>query len=322
MTDTPGRPALGLVKEPRAKRLTLGSVSQGVRVRPLRVVLAGVEGVGKSTFAAGTPSPIFLGSEDGTGHLDVTRFPEATTWGDIFDAIDDLATQPHEYKTLVIDTIDWLEPLCWAYVCQQSKKYRHIEDFGYGKGYLLAVDLGWRPLTQALDALRAKRGMQIILLAHATVRRCAPPGLEPYDRYSLKMQERASAYLREWADCVLFARHEVFTHKQDARVRAFSTGARVLHTQWSAAYDAKNRCGLPETIPLAWEDFWAAVQAGAPAAAAEAAEQIHALLPQLAPAHRAMAEAELVKRAGDPLALAKLLDRCRVRASEGPAANP
>src|SRR5579871_5958182 len=103
---------------PTARKSRLSEVSSGRVDRPPRLVIYGVEGIGKSTFAAGAPNTIFLGPENGTETLDVRRYPTTRTWQDVLDAVDDLTLSDHGYKTLAIDTLDWIEPLIHEAVCQ------------------------------------------------------------------------------------------------------------------------------------------------------------------------------------------------------------
>lgn len=251
-----------------AKRMTLAAVKRGRVEQPLRVVLYGPEGIGKSTFAANAPAPIFLGAEDGTAQLDVARFPEPRAWADVFDAVRELTTAEHSYQTLAIDTLDWLEPTCWEHVCKTGGK-ADIEAFGYGKGYVAALE-EWRRLLAALDALRARCGMHVVILAHAHVKPFNNPDGENFDRYTMKVHEKAAGLVKEWSDAVLFAQYETFTKKDGAKSKGFSTGARVVHTERRAAWDAKNRFGLPETIALDWESFFASVAAAMAPSNAEA----------------------------------------------------
>jgi hypothetical protein len=102
-------------------------------------VIFGPEGIGKSTLAAQFPAPVFLDTEGGTHHLDVARLPAPKSWDDVTRAITAPATEAHDFKTLVIDTIDWLEKLLVDYVCKQANK-ASIEDFGYGKGYVVLAE--------------------------------------------------------------------------------------------------------------------------------------------------------------------------------------
>jgi hypothetical protein len=271
--------------------MALGGVVKGKIAKPLRVVLYGLEGVGKSTFAAGAPAPIFLGAEDGTSELDVHRFTQPRAWADVFDAITELSTAEHGYQTLVIDTLDWLEPLCWRHVCanvrdQGGKQCAAIEDFGYGRGYTAALD-EWRRLTSALEALIAKRGMHMVILAHSHVKAFKDPGFEAFDRHEMKLNIKAAGLWREWVDAVLFAAHDLSTVEKAGRVRGVMTDARFIHTQRTAAYDAKNRYDLPPRIALDWSDFFEAVNARRPAALERLAQQIEALLTFAADGRRA-----------------------------------
>lgn len=233
-------------------RMTLAAVTRGTLDRPLRVVLYGVEGIGKSTFGADAPAPIFLGAEDGTAHLDVARFPQPRTWADAVDALRVLHGEKHDFRTLVVDTVDWLEPLCWRAVCDAARK-PDIEAFGYGKGYLAALE-EWRRFVHGCDALRAK-GMNVVLLAHALVRPFRNPEGEDYDRFTLKVNEKAAGLLREWADAVLFANFQSFAQKQQNGRAKGVGGARTLYTTHRPAADAKNRWSLPDELPMGWRAF-------------------------------------------------------------------
>jgi len=252
----------------------LGQVKRGRIAAPIKALVYGVEGVGKSTLGAGLPEPLFVCAESGTEQLDVARLPEPRAWSEVLGALDELAAGGHGYQSVVVDTVDWLEPLLWDHLCAKHK-WSSIEAPGYGKGYVEALS-EWRQLLRRLDQVRAA-GLHVLLLAHATVRRVSPPDLEAYDRYSLKVNEKAAALVREWADAVLFAQYEVSTAKgrTDRVAKAYSTGERVLRTVYSASWDAKNRWGLPETVPLdAQVLLRAAAGAGAAAQPGELAREL------------------------------------------------
>lgn len=294
---------------PAPSRMRIAAVSRGVRTEPHKVLIFGGPGLGKSTFAADAPDPVFLDTERGTAHLDVPRFPVPETWQDALDAVHELETSEHSFKTFVIDTLDHLEPLLWAKVCADAG-VRSIEDVGggYGKGYIAATD-GWRQLLAGLERLREKRGMNIVLVGHSWIRPFKDPESEGYDRYELKLNAKAAGLLKEWSDTVLFANYETFAHEgKSKRVRGVSTGARMLYTARTAAYDAKNRSNLPDSIPLSWQEFDAAVQANRPAAPEVLKEQIEAAGSKL-PAELQKQTSEYLAKAGtDATKLAKLLD--------------
>ncbi len=322
MTTYQQKGPVPIKRAPTPGRMTLGNVTRGRQGgRPFRVLLHAVDGVGKTTFAAGAPEPVFLCSEEGTAHLDVARLPAPLTWFDVLEAVRVLTEDEHDFKTLVFDTLDWLEPLCWAHVCAMGGK-KDIEDFGYGKGYVAALD-HWRALYQRLDGLVRKRGMNVVLLAHSAVKRVDDPQTGPFDRYRIKLHERAGDLAREWVDAVLFGRHEVFTFEKNGKRRGKSTGARVMHTRWTAAYDAKNRFDLPETLPLDWEEFAAAARAGEPRAADVLRAELGELIPQLPEGERQKAEKARDEWAGDNSSrLAQLVDKVKAKVGLAEAQEP
>lgn len=237
----------------------LSSIRRNTALAAPRVLVYGVEGIGKSTFAAGAPSPVFIQTEDGLGALQVDHFPIATRVSDVLDAIGSLFSDDHEFKTVVIDSLDWLETLIWRDI---EAKY-DAKDLAYGKGAMIAADK-WREILDGLTALRNERGMAVVLIAHTEIKRFDSPETEPYDRYQPKLQARSSALVREWCDAVFFANYKTIVKKDDVGfnktvARGISTGERMLFTSERPAYMAKNRYSLPESIPLSWEAFAKAI---------------------------------------------------------------
>lgn len=275
MTTQAARPIQQKPAAPqREVRMRLDAVVSGKIAKPISVVCYGPEGVGKSSFAAGAPRPIFVGGEDGTARLNVKRFPAPQTWEDVLDAPRVLMRETHDYQTLALDTLDWLEPMLWKFICERDG-YPNIEAYGYGKGYQAALD-EWRVLLSALEQLMYAKRMNIVLLAHSHIKPFKNPQGEDFDRYELKFHTKAAGLVKEWAEAVLFANWETFAKedKRTKRVKGVSSGARLLYTERTAAYDAKNRYSLPEELPLSWADFDAAVQAGEVAPAADLRAEI------------------------------------------------
>lgn len=264
-------------------RMSLAKVTHGKLKKPPRVLIYGVEGVGKSSFAADAPDPVFIGTESGTGELDVARFPEPTTWDEALEAITELTTGEHKYRTVVIDTLDWLEPLCWARTCfgrrdKAGKAIQAIEDFGYSKGYTYALE-HWRVLVSLLERLRNERQMGVVLVAHSWIKSFKNPAGDDFDRYEMKLDKKAAGLLREWCDACLFAQFQTFTHKTDSgRSKGVSDGARVIYTERAASHDAKNRFDLPPALPLDWATFAEAVAEHRPADPERLKQRIEGLL--------------------------------------------
>ena len=250
----------------------LEQVQQGVVSAPRRTMIYGVGGVGKSTFASMAPRPIFIPTEDGLAGIDCHRFPLATSVADVIAALATLYTEPHEYQTVVIDSLDWLQTLVFARICKE-RGVESIEDIPYGKGYVFALT-PWREVLAGLDALRNERGLHVILIAHAQIERFANPATDTYDRYSPRLQKLASALLQEWCDEVLFATYQVHTKTTTEafdrkRVQGVGTGRRVLCTTEKPAHVAKNRLGLPDEIPLDYHLYAAFVRGENPLAVTE-----------------------------------------------------
>ena len=255
------------------KRMKLGSITSGRVAAPIKTTVYGPAGVGKTTFASGAPSPVFIPVEEGTNALDVQRFPQPETFQDVLDAVTELGSSEHKHKTLVIDTLDALEPLIWAHVCKSGGK-ASIEDFGYGKGYVAALEQ-WRILLSYLERLRAKKTMNVVLIAHAQIKKFQNPEAADYDRWELKLAGKgASGLVTEWSDALLFATHEVVaaTDKNE-RTRGVSTGERIARTVHGAAFEAKNRYSLPDPMPLSWASYREALKAYHAAPAADAAKE-------------------------------------------------
>ena len=224
-----------------------------------KILIYGVQGVGKNTLAATFKAPVLIQIEDGSAALDLPAFPLATSYETVVEQINALSVEDHSYKTVIIDTIDWLEPLVWE-ACCASNNWTSIEAPGYGKGYI-ELDRWWRYIMTSLDQLRYQRGMDVISLAHSEIKRTEPPDSDPYDTYQIKMQKRAFALWQEWADMVLFLNYKVQIHKvktglNEERARATGSGDRAIYTAERPTWKAKNRWGLPDEILIGKDKTW------------------------------------------------------------------
>lgn len=224
-------------------------ITKGVRKTAKRVVIHGVEGIGKSTLASQFPRALVLDTEDGTNHLDVDRVT-VTKWPELADALISLTGGNHGYSTIVFDSIDWAERMAVDLVKGTKNS---IEDIPYGKGYTMVAEKMGRLLADCDKLIAA--GVNVVLVGHTTVKRTSPPDMdEGYDRYELKLTKQSAPLVKEWADCLLFANYRTkLVEGQDGRTRAKGGKERVLHTERSAAWDAKNRYGLPAELPMTIE---------------------------------------------------------------------
>lgn len=226
--------------------------------KPPIIVIHGDPGTGKTTFCANAPDPVFILTEDGLGNLDIQHFPQATTLDEVMQSLAALYTEDHDLKTLVLDSLDWLEPLIWQQVCADHK-IQSIESLGYGKGYVEALT-HWRQFLDGVKALRDQRGMIVIMTAHSAIVRVEDPTMPSYDSRDLKLHKRAAALVEEFADVILYAAVQTNTVTEESgfnqkRLRAVTTGNRLMHTVGQPAFLAKNRFSLPSPLPLAWDAF-------------------------------------------------------------------
>lgn len=248
---------------------------------PSRLIFHGVEGIGKTSFAAQSPKPIFLMAKGETGLEtlidcgrlgEVPHLPEIQTWQETLDAIDWLTTADHEYKTLVLDTINGFERLCHEHVCRRdfNGDWGERGFVGYQRGFDTSL-ADWRELLNAIDRLRDAKRMSVIGLCHTKVANFKNPEGADYDRYVPDMHAKTWSLTLKWADHVLFANFFTIAEKEKGSIsKAKGKGGqdRVVYTVRHAAYDAKNRAGLPDQIemgttgPEAWANFTAAMKAG------------------------------------------------------------
>lgn len=225
------------------------NITTGIIAAAQKAVVYGPEGIGKTTFAAQFPDPLFIDTEGGTKRIDVKRAdPAPTSWEMLMGYIGEAAADPEICGTLVIDTADWAEQLCIAHVCG-AQGVKGIEDIGYGKGYTYVKEEFGKMLNRLQDVI--ERGVNVVLCAHSTIRKFEQPDeMGAYDRYELKLSKQCSPLVKEWADMLLFANYKtIVTVKDDGKAKA-QGNRRVMHANHAAAWDAKNRCGLPDEMPF------------------------------------------------------------------------
>jgi AAA domain len=299
---------------PPRPALTLARVSKGRVEHAAWLHVYGPEGVGKSSLGAAADAPIFLDVEQGTMNLETTRFTfddagrtMPATFDELLEAVRVIERETHSYRTLIIDTLDAVEALIWQHICARDGK-ENISSYGFGKGENIVALDEWRKLIAALERVRAK-GINVLTLSHSIVKRFDDPESDGWDRYILKLHDKAGGLVKERADAVLFAKFETVTKKSKVdgrKARAIVTDARFLYTRKTGSFDAKNRYDLPAELPLDWAELWSAIQAHKPADPADLITEIKRKAEKLPADLKAKTLGFLDAAAGDAVKLSKL----------------
>lgn len=232
-------------------------ITSGAVPHALKIIVYGPEGVGKSTFASQFPDPLFIDTEGSTKGMDVKRYPAPTSWPMLLDEVHDVgASKP--CCTLVIDTADWAEKLCITNVCN-SHGWSGIEDPGYGNGYRYVFE-SFGKLINELEFV-VNQGINVVLNCHSIIKKFEQPDeMGSYDRYQLKLIDTPKTSIanmvKEWADIVLFANYQtVVVQTKDKKSKGQGGQRRVMYTQHTATWDAKNRHNLPMSLDFEFKNI-------------------------------------------------------------------
>lgn len=235
------------------------NISKGPKPRALGVVIYGPEGIGKTTLASKFPDPVFVDLEHGSDTMDVARIDSAENFTDVLFILAELINE--DFKTVVIDTADKLEQLATEYVCAQQN-VRSIEDPGYGKGYTYLAEAMVKFLRACGDLIES--GRNVVIVAHAAMRKFEQPDeMGAYDRWELKLQKKTAPLIKEWADMVLFLNYKTTVVESSTKTKKAVGGKRVMYTTHHPAWDAKNRFGLADELPMEF-DAIASIFTGTP----------------------------------------------------------
>jgi hypothetical protein len=232
----------------------LEKIHVGKKTQPPRILIYGAEGIGKSSVAATFPKPIFIATEDGLGNIDCASFPICKSFNDVILCLNSLVENQHEFKTVVIDSVTWLQTLIFAELCTQHG-VSSIEKVlgGYSKGYIQALTL-WEQVLELLQRLRLEKRMIVLLLGHTEVKKIENPEVSAFDQFMPNLHHKASEKIRQWCDLVLFATREFGAAKGEK-----SGGQRILRCENSPMCIAKSRFPIPEILPMSWPALAAAL---------------------------------------------------------------
>ena len=225
-----------------------------------RAIIYGVGGIGKSTLASKSENPIFLDIEGGLSCIEVPSIPLMNVnppegYEKFIQTLAMLYDEDHDYKTLVIDSLDWLERIVHAHTCK-TKKIDDIATLDFGRGYVAALGF-MEQIINKLEKLRSKKKMNMILISHAAQVTVGNPGEEERMKWDLQLHKKTTAKFYQWSDMCLFANYEVRTTKESAsfgKQRIIAHGSeRILHTRDNGNHAAKNRLGLPDPMEMDWD---------------------------------------------------------------------
>lgn len=232
--------------------ISLSTLKSSKNDNPPITVIYGVDGIGKTSLAAEWPAPIYLPTEGERPPSDIEMPTPGTveSFDALLDIFSELLTEEHEFKTVIIDSLDGLENLVWDATCARLD-VSSIEEPGYGKGYI-ETDTEWRELLGGIGAL-SRAGLNVVMLAHPEIVRFDSPTTDPYSRYTLKMHKRANALVREQADLVAFMNYRISLKEKEVGHKKTVTHAeggkeRQIHLVEGAGFVAKNRFSMPDAV--------------------------------------------------------------------------
>lgn len=242
---------------------------QPTKLLPPRILIYGEPKKGKSTFGFQAPTPVFIQTEDGLeGMPDAKSFPVAKTYQDVINSMAELYNEKHDFNTLVIDSLDWLETLIHNKICEE-KRVKSIADVGYGAGYVAALGY-WREYVDMINQLREHRNMMIVQIAHSQIADYKSPDAEVYSKHIIKMHKGAAAYIKERSDMIIFVNTLLSTKTEEnfgvKRKIALGGDERVLYTHDKNNNEAGTRYhGVPQEIPFDKEgNYWNVIMSAIP----------------------------------------------------------
>lgn len=236
------------------------SILQGAApaaLEPLIVTILGTPGSGKTSMAATFPKPFLIRTQGEAMPRDLpaNRKPpelgETDTVEKLWDQLKALVNDPHDFQTLIIDSVTGLESLFISDILAKDKAkaiQKAMGGYGAGRDAVAAMHMRVR---RAAELMRARRGMNIVFLAHSDIVRIEPPDSDGYSSYTLRLHDKSTSPYVDAVDVVGFIKQQTILRGEDeGRKKAITTGERVLVTYLTPANVSKNRLGITDDISV------------------------------------------------------------------------
>lgn len=224
---------------------------------PMIATIFGNPGAGKTSLAATFPKPFLIRTvgealpEDIPAEQMPDSLGEVDKVADLWSQLMALVEEEHSYETLILDSVTGLEGLFIADVLAADPKARGLNQAlgGYGAGRE-AVAAQHARVRKAAEALRKRRGMNVVFIAHADITRIEPPESEGYNQYSLRLGSKSMSPYVDAVGLVGFIKQAVVLLGDEGNRKAVTSGDRVLTTYLTPGSVSKNRMGITEDIDV------------------------------------------------------------------------
>jgi len=243
----------------------------------IRVVIAGVEKVGKTTIACNAPRALLIPLETGFMGVSVNKTAMLSSYVDLMALLDEITTAcqkgKFQFKTLVIDSATALERLVHDRTLQSDSGWKvgnpkgiTMESAlgGYGKAYQYADEM-FDKFLKKCDDLAIHGGVNIVLTCHVFASKVIDPAYGEYNTWDLLLHSPKNnktsgkrEMLCQWADMVGFFHEPLFVSKVSDTLSQGISGnkGRILGVERTPGYVAGNRFGMKGEISIPKDHCW------------------------------------------------------------------
>lgn len=221
--------------------------------KPPKLAIYGQPGAGKSRFAASCPKPFFIRTEDRHDHLNVqTHEGVCNSYGMLIEILDWLATEKHDFKTVVLDTADSAEKLVHGKTCADAgvDNILHPKVFPFYSGFVRAAAIWEGEILARLATLNEKRKMMPVIISHYETKHVEHPQYGNYPKFTLGVDKRCGAKIFKFCDIVGFLEFATQAAGEEGALRLKSSNRRILRLKPRAFWETKESYNLPDSIDI------------------------------------------------------------------------